>query len=420
MTALIFCSLWAFLLLAIYLAIPRLLLRRETPKVKASWLVVLTVALVARLIPNFVLSTGAGYDIQSYKIVGDIVLQREDVYSSQETENRHPYLPMQMYWMALSSSISEQFHLPFERIVRLAPIFEDATIALVLYFALLKTLPQYLALMGGLLYAVNPISTYVSAYHGQFDALPALFTLLAFYWFEKNIKISGAWLGLGILAKSWPILSLPPLLAKIATMKKKLIFVAVVFAVLCIGIGLYVILMRANPLPMLSRVTGYNRGIGVWGYTYFFRLLSLAKPDLSIFLYWFVQYGRWITLIGLGLVWWWMNSRRELPQEIFLATLVSFFTITHAFAIQYLAWIVPFAILCQEYQWLKRFILAAFAYMFLTYTTLILGMYINNLAPLPQADWFIIIPAGLPAWLVCIGWSKKLLFNRWEVDKTFD
>ena len=131
---------------------------------------------------------------------------------------------------------------------------------------------------------------------------------------------------------------------------------------------------------------------------------------------WLIQYGRWITLLGLGFVWWWTSLHRNLPQEIFLAILVSFFCVTHAFAIQYLSWIVPFAIVCQEYSWLKRFVLAAFAYMFLAYTTFILGRYIENLIPLPQADWLIIIPAGLPAWLVCIGWTQKLLNNRWEVD----
>jgi hypothetical protein len=288
----------------------------------------------------------------------------------------------------------------------------------VLYIALRKNFSINLALRGGLLYAVNPISTYVSAYHGQFDALPALFTLLALFWFEKNTEISGAWLGLGILAKSWPVLSIPPLLAKIKTNKKRLYFLVVVSTVLCAGIGFYVIIIGANPLPMLVRVTSYNRGIGVWGYTYFIRLISLMQPNLNGFYNWFVLYSRWITLIGLGLVWWWVNSRRELPQQILLAILVSYFAITHAFAIQYLAWIIPFAILCQEYRWLKRYVIAAFTYMFLTYTTLILGMYIDNIVPWPQADWLIIIPAGLPAWFVCIGWVRDLLLDRWDIDQT--
>ena len=35
--------------------------------------------------------------------------------------------------------------------------------------------------------------------------------------------------------------------------------------------------------------------------------------------------------------------------------------------------------------------------------TAILAMNINQLLPLLQADWFIITPAGLPAWLVTVG-----------------
>jgi hypothetical protein len=378
---------------------------------------VLTIALFARLVPNFVLSTAAGYDIKSYQIVGNLILDGEDVYSSQETENRHPYLPLQMYWMAFSNIVSERFNLPYEKVIRLAPIIEDAAIALVLYFALSNTLSPSLAFMGGILYAVNPISIYVSAYHGQFDALPALFTLLALFWFNKNVMVSGSWLGLGILSKSWPILSFPPILGKIKTGKNKIYFMATACIVLCIGIGFYFMFIGTNPRMMLDRVTGYNRGVGVWGYTYFLKLFSLLQPDLSTINLWGIRYGRWITLTALGLVWWSMNSRRELPQEVFLTIIVSFFAITHAFAIQYLTWIVPFAIYCQEYIWLKRFVIAAFAYMFLVYTTLILGVYINNIVPLPQADWLLIIPAGLPAWLVCVGWAAKLLFNNWEVDK---
>jgi hypothetical protein len=272
--------------------------------------------------------------------------------------------------------------------------------------------------MGGLLYAVNPITAFVCAYHGQFDALPSLFILLALYWFGKNTDISGIWLGLGILSKSWPILAFPPLWAKIKPWMKKLSFIVIVLACLFLSIGIYIFFVGADPVLLLNRVLSYNRGIGVWGYTYLVRLLSIVDPKFLQLNNWFIQYSRWITIIGISLVWWWTNLHRKLPQEVFLAMLASFFAITHAFAIQYLAWIVPFAILCQEFLWLRRFVLAAFAYMFLAYTTLILGMYIDRIAPWPQADWLIIIPAGLPAWLVCVGWTRKLLMNSWDADKT--
>jgi hypothetical protein len=72
-------------------------------------------------------------------------------------------------------------------------------------------------------------------------------------------------------------------------------------------------------------------------------------------------------------------------------------------------WVVPFAILGPDGRWLTRYTLGAFAYMFLVYMTLIFTDNITRLLPWPQADWFIIIPASIPAWLVTVGWLRSRL-----------
>ncbi|MGH2545242.1 MAG: hypothetical protein ACRDIB_20820 [Ardenticatenaceae bacterium] len=65
-------------------------------RARGALFIILAVALLARLVPNFLLPVGAGYDIESYRIVSDLLLQGEDVYGSEATLQRHPYLPMQM------------------------------------------------------------------------------------------------------------------------------------------------------------------------------------------------------------------------------------------------------------------------------------------------------------------------------------
>jgi hypothetical protein len=102
-----------------------------------------------------------------------------------------------------------------------------------------------------------------------------------------------------------------------------------------------------------------------------------------------------------------MKARKQAPNSGFLTILVGFFAVTHAFSIQYLVWLVPFAILDEDYRWLTAFTIGAFVYMFLVYNTLILEMHITALLPLPQADWFLIMPSGLPAWVVTVGWLVK-------------
>lgn len=381
-----------------------------TRSTRRAVLIVVTVAAVVRLIPNFLLPMGAGYDIESYGIVGDLVLEGQDVYGSAQAAHRHPYLPLQMYWMALARWGSLVTSASFVRIVRLAPIGADVAIAVVLFLALQRGGSTQRGLRGGLLYALNPVPVFVSAYHGQFDSIPALFLLAAVTTWRQSALASGGWLGLGILSKSWPVLALPSLWTGIRDWRKKAVFLLGTAAVPLAGIGLYLVAFPGQPRVALSRALGYNWGVGVWGYSYFFRLASVLKPELTEPFHWLVRNGRYVTLAVLGMVWV-VRARREAPAAGILTVLVAFFAATHAFSIQYLMWIVPFAVLADDHRWLARYTLAAFAYMFLAYMTLILEMHVTNLLPWPEADWFLIMPAGLPAWLVTVGWTAQRLLG---------
>jgi hypothetical protein len=177
------------------------------------------------------------------------------------------------------------------------------------------------------------------------------------------------------------------------------------------GVALYVAIVGGEPRSLLERAMGYNWGLGVWGYTYFLRLMSLLRPESTAWFDWFIQNGRYVTLFALALVWL-FRARRQRPGDGILTTLVAFLAVTHAFSIQYLMWVVPFATLVQDRQWLTRYTLAAFAYMFLVYMTLILTDSVTHLLPWPQADWFIIIPASIPAWLITVAWLGSRLMGK--------
>jgi hypothetical protein len=374
---------------------------------RRPWLFLAGIALLARLTPNFVLQQGAAYDLESYQIVGQLALDGQPVYENTQTKNRHPYLPLQLYWSGLAVWASHQSGLPFAQVARLAPVLADSGISLALFAALKRKQSAQTAAYAAFLYAVNPLPVFVCAYHGQFDAIPALFTLLAFARLEGSALTSGGWLGLGILEKSWPVLALPSMLQHFKRWNGRLRFLSAAAAVPAAGVLIYSLGFRESPLAVISRAVGYNWGVGIWGWTYLVRAWLMILPDTPTDLGWMYRLGRWITLGGLGLVWW-LRGRRQAPSASFLTTLVAFLALTHAFSVQYLAWIVPFAHLEMEVAWLRRYSLAAFAYMFLVYFSLILLPTITNLLPWPQADVAILMPAGLPAWLVCAAW----LFRR--------
>ena len=394
-------ALWSLVLLTSCLALPSILQKLKYPK-KNHWLWILGIAILARFVPHLLVSAGANYDIESFKILADLFEKGEDIYSSPLAEGRHPYLPLLIYWVSLAGKLSTSINQPFEIIYRLLRIAADVGICL-LILLLIKGNNNHRAFEGALRYAVNPIAVFVSAYHGQFDSVVLLFILLAVSAVSYSAWKTGIWMGLAILTKSWPVLALPSILISFHSMRKKILILFLVVLISSIGVGLYALVFKSDVTLILSIALSYNRGVGVWGYTYFLHLVSILKQELEFIFSWTIKNGRFLTLIGLVFVWFW-RARHETPSAGILTILVSFLALTHAFAIQYLVWLIPFAIIDHKKNWLNIYTVTAYIYMVLVYFTLILTPSITRVMPLPQADWFIIMPAALPVWVVTILW----------------
>jgi hypothetical protein len=172
-------------------------------------------------------------------------------------------------------------------------------------------------------------------------------------------------------------------------------------------VALYAALFQADPLEVLGRALSYNRGVGIWGYTFFLRVLVQQLLDVPGLYAVLMNAARFVTLAALAGVWWY-RARHLKPFPSLLLVFAAFFTFTHAFAIQYLMWLVPLGLLCADYHWTRRYTLAAFVYMFVAYFTLILRFQIGDYLPWPAANFFLIIPLGLPAWVVCAAWLVDL------------
>lgn len=399
---------WALLLLGLYLLCHRWTTAR-VPSPTQAIVIVFAIALVVRLVPNVVLPMGAGYDIESYALVGDLVRRGQEVYGDAATLKRHPYLPLLMYWMAGARVLAEGLGVPFVHVVRLLPIVADAVIAICLVTAVQRrTQSLQTGAQAGLLYALNPVPVMVAAYHGQLDAIPALAMLLSVLLMPAMPLVAGLVLGTGILSKSWPVLILPVLLAGVSTIRDRAKVLGGSIIVPGLGVAVYALLFRADMAVVVERALGYNWGVGIWGYTYLVRMIDSYVIGGQAVFQWFVRNGRFITLGGLALIWL-LKARRESIAAGALTILIAFFALTHAFSIQYLMWLVPLALLNGERRWLAAYTCAAFVYMLLTYTTLILEMHVTRFLPLPLADYLIIIPASLPAWIVSVAWLIRRL-----------
>jgi hypothetical protein len=424
--------LWSLLLFFAYLWVSR---TDATRWVRWSLGAIVAVALFVRVLPAALLDNGAPFDIQSYEVVADLVRGGTDIYTAEETVNRHPYLPLHLYWLAAVRGFSEATGIGYAKVVKLLPIVADVAIAAVIVLFLRRDgwgqgtfqseeggvrqrtpLQSGVAERLGMLYALNPVPILVCAYHGQFDAEPVLWMVLATLFtalpsgvlsgWQQSIS-AGAWLGLGILTKSYPVLALPALLPAIKGWGNRLWFLVAMGMVPLLGVLLYTVLFNAPFFEVVQRATGYNFGIGIYGYTYFARLAREVGGD-GRWLGWAVEYGRFIT-VGLLAVVWWVKARHESAPAALLTILVAFFAVSHAFAIQYLGWLVPIALLNREVRWLAAYTIAAYFYMAVAYWGLIFEPAIVNLMPLPQADYLLIMPASLPMWAVSVAWLWQRL-----------
>jgi hypothetical protein len=284
-----------------------------------------------------VLIQGTNYDIKSFSLVSDHVLAGQDVYSSEDTLNRHPYLPLEMYWLAFAKWTSNILQVPFSTFVKLLPIAADAILSVIIYLYLRTKLPQIQAFFGGVIYAINPIAVMVSSYHGQFDAIPALFLVVSIWQAERSEFSSGWWLGLGVLVKSWPVLALPSLLKFYSSVKQRLGLLVFFSIAPILGVLFYMLYFNANFLTVIKPALSYNHGVGAYSYIYGIRLLSVLWPDWGTPLYSMIfNIARYFTLAILAVIWY-STARKENLISGLLTIFVSFFAFTHAFAIQYLS-----------------------------------------------------------------------------------
>jgi Gpi18-like mannosyltransferase len=290
----------------------------------------------------------------------------------------------------------------------LLPIAIDAILAFWLFMLLKKQISEDEAFRWGMVYALNPVTIFISAIHGQFDTLPTMLTLAALLSIPSSAWKTGVFLGLGILNKSWPVLAWPQIMSNIGSWRKRIIATLFMGMVLLAAILLYTWLFDANLLTGLQKAISYNWGIGIWGYTYFVQMALMRLPGWPGTWGWFIKISRFVTLGILAWIWF-ARTRFQSSVRGFLGIMLGFFALGHAFSIQYLLWPVAFAVYLQEEKWLARYIISASAYMFLVYYTLILDNVIMRLLPWPQADWYIIMPAGIPVWVVTLFWLRKSL-----------
>jgi hypothetical protein len=305
---------------------------RATPVRWVPLAAALLIAAVVRLVPAQVVY-GAD-DVGGWHEVSDAFQTGADPYSTTKL-NWPPLWPWVVHAEARLSSVSG---LPFHFAVKLAPILADVAITGVLYVAALRLgRGQRAAFTFSLLYALNPVSIFTSAFHGQFDSIAALFALLAVLgavWWPAG-QSSGIWLGLGGLAKLWPVVLLPAILQSPDWRRRGYVtYLTVAPTFFSVLVGMYLV----AETEIRENVIDYTSTPYWWGIT------SLRNWIDGGPWRWYADHGSLVLYAGIVVVTLFC-LRRATPPQLALAIVLTFYLLTPGFGTQYLVWVVPLALL---------------------------------------------------------------------------
>ncbi|MSP11500.1 MAG: hypothetical protein EXR62_00950 [Chloroflexi bacterium] len=410
-----------------------------------AWLLLL-IALLIRLLPAFLLQSGAQYDLAAYEIVGRSLDEGTSPYQLSDPY-LYPYLPLHLYLEWGIWRLAQGTGLPFTALIKIPAIIADGAISLLIYrLAYCRSLSIPAAWRLALSYALNPTALVITAYHGQFDAIPLALLLGAWALVPVSWRHIGSTsqpgqaqgaaptpplllglgcgliLGLATAEKTWPALWLllfwfsAPGTALSAPIWRNLVRPGAWARGLLAGFLLPLVLILLpfwQDLPAVAgRVIGYTPLVGAWGIPGIAYALAYLAGGSGTAAAEIVAAGwRWIALIPLaaaGLLYRpWLPS--QWPRAGLAFTLL-LYVVAPGFGVQYLIWALPFLALSGEGVFLRRYTMV---------TTLFLGIWYlafplaARLIPaLPGKDTpattlvFMVMPM-LALWLILLRWSAQ-------------
>ncbi|MDQ6673196.1 MAG: glycosyltransferase 87 family protein [Chloroflexota bacterium] len=346
---------------------------------------------IVRLLPAIVFPYAATYDITSYNLVANAVLGGRDVYTAAELVSRdqggsYPYLPGWDVVVAVAKLASANDQMLFTKFVKIPGILADAAIVLFLH--------HFAGPQMALNHVLSPISILVTAYHGQFDALPLLTVVAAST--MSYPTTSGVMLGLGIWIKTWPAVFIITVFHRFGLRSgMKAAVMALTVAAVCAGaVGM---ITHASVAEVFARVAGYNsttdwRPVGLLrGYGERLGMRSVA-PLMDSWK-WFAALG---TVIGYTFL-----ARRGETERATLGLVLLLLVLLPGGSIQYVSWIGPVALLAKQSDWFRRWTLLTLPYLVAAY----FGVLVLQVLPVRDFVWRSL---SLPSWAMLVLWLRTL------------
>ncbi|MCP4421014.1 MAG: hypothetical protein GY805_30760 [Chloroflexi bacterium] len=365
---------------------------------------IVLVALLLRLIPALALPRGAAYEIHLFQQTAQAFRAGKNIYIGNLA---HPYLPLQLYWLALSDWLTQQVGLFFIFWLKLPSILADTAVTALIYLALRNTKNQPVAQLGSWLYVVNPVSILVCAYQGQFDAVPMLLLLTAWFLFQfypqkrSGVLLSAILLGIGVWSKTWPIFFLPIVLLRLRSWQSRFTYTLLTGTMPLLGLIIYETLFPGSFIPIIQRALRAGAIPGWWGYSSIMNVfVELIGQGQAAYL-WLTAQAKWATLLGGVLTIYFTRHRSALYS--LLLTILTLFTLMPNLGLQGLSWIVPIAAILDTLDELGWYVLGVTLHMLISYWGIHLSQGLYEIVPQLWGN-IIIQLSSLTAWIIVVIW----------------
>jgi hypothetical protein len=297
---------------------------------------VLAVALVVRLVPILAADRVVA-DVLRYQKAARHVLDVS--WNPYLAPRLYPYPPLWIWVEAGSEWLARATGASFAVVVKLPVLLADLGIVLLACWANDSRSAQRAAW----LFALQPVSILVTAFHGQFDPIMLFFVLLSLR-FQQSGRSDASALSLSaaIATKSFPILLLPLFLVGPVPSRIRYVLLAIVPVLLLLApYAVADITALARELLGYGGVADFG-WIGVWRGLRWLTTGALARSEAT---HWpaSIPAAKLLFLAGYVVILWAIATRRlrwSLPQAT-LAVFLAFLTFYGAISAQYLLWPIP-------------------------------------------------------------------------------
>jgi hypothetical protein len=203
------------------------------------------------------------YDTLSYQLIGERVVSGRSIYPDLAYYH-HPYLPFLLYFEAIDVYLS-RWGLPFTLVLKVLFSCFDLVATYFIY--------KLSNAKNALIYAVNPSMIFLSAAHGQIEAIPFACILGSIYYAQYHrTTLSAMFLSCAVLVKTWPAFLMGVFLRK----AKQYYLYPIALGIPCLFVLLYARIFHESIIEILRPVASYR---GIYGYYGLGIFLSYIFPQ---------------------------------------------------------------------------------------------------------------------------------------------